>query len=299
MRSVTANTSVGVDTPVTRNVGCIACDKERSNPSLSRSWGDGRHCTSCHEDSHRACLECGTCLPRPARFDRFYCSVACRHKVYQWRRGPEAAKQRAEREAMLADPQLAAKLESIKRMMAGDPKVTARKALIAQAREAAEGDLVGAAVIAYMAGRSEWTGSAGELLAALTPDRPPRGWPATARALSGSLRRLVAPLRSAGIAVAFTREAGSRGGRRLLTLTREESVPTVATVATVAPRTNGPIPTVAFLAPTVATVAPAEHEGDEGDGSDGALPLFSGARTPLRPGLSVADEMAEIFGANR
>lgn len=155
------------------------------------------------------------------------------------------------------------------------------------AREAAEGDLVGSAVIAYMVDRFEWTGSSAELLAALTPERPPRGWPATARALSGTLRRLVAPLRAASIAVAFTREAGSRGGRRLVTLAREESGSTVATVATVAPRTNGADPdrrpTVALVARPSPTVAPSEHEGDGGDGGDGRLHLFSGAAESARP----------------
>ena len=155
------------------------------------------------------------------------------------------------------------------------------------AREAAEGDLVGAFLITYMVTRDTWTGTAAELLAALTPDRAPRGWPATARGMSGTLRRLVAPLRAAGIAVDFTREPGSRGGRRVIVLTREESGSTVATVATVAPRTNGADPTVA---PTVAfaprpspTVAPTEHEGAHGDGSDGPSPPLSVA-VPIRFG---------------
>lgn len=51
--------------------------------------------------------------------------------------------------------------------------------------------------------RDDWTGTASELLEALTPDRPPKGWPGTGRALAASLRRLVNPLAAAGIVVTF------------------------------------------------------------------------------------------------
>jgi hypothetical protein len=46
-------------------------------------------------------------------------------------------------------------------------------------REAAEGDRIGAAIIGWLDGRVEWEGTSTDLLAELTPDRPPKGWPGT------------------------------------------------------------------------------------------------------------------------
>jgi hypothetical protein len=103
-------------------------------------------------------------------------------------------------------------------------------------REAAEGDRVGAALLAWAPQHLPWAGTASELLDALTPDRPPKDWPGTGRALSGSLRRLAQPLAAAGIVVTFEREAGS-GSRRLVRL--EQVRATVATVATVAAHSDG------------------------------------------------------------
>ena len=57
----------------------------------------GHHCTNCHSSDHSACVECGRCVPKePERWrwgrsatqyraDRFYCSNACRQKMYRRR----------------------------------------------------------------------------------------------------------------------------------------------------------------------------------------------------------------------
>jgi len=60
-----------------------------------------------------------------------------------------------------------------------------------------------------------WTGTASELLDQLTPERPPRGWPRSARAVAGALRRLVPALRSTGVEVSFERETGGNRTRTI------------------------------------------------------------------------------------
>jgi hypothetical protein len=87
------------------------------------------------------------------------------------------------------------------------------------AREVVEADVVAAAVQAFLEDRGgeDWTGTASKLYAALTPERPPRGWPADAARLSGRLRRAAEPLRRIGITVTFS--ASHRTGR-LITITR-------------------------------------------------------------------------------
>ena len=56
----------------------------------------------------------------------------------------------------------------------------------------------------------DWTGTASALHELLTPDRPPQGWPKSARAVAGALRRLVPALRTSGVNVSFDRVAGGR-----------------------------------------------------------------------------------------
>lgn len=87
-------------------------------------------------------------------------------------------------------------------------------------REAAEGDTLGAAILEFMTNRETWQGIAAQLLTALTPERPPKGWPTTHRALSGHLRRLVRPLAGAGILVTFERAGHDR--RRVIGLERAD-----------------------------------------------------------------------------
>ena len=67
-----------------------------------------------------------------------------------------------------------------------------------------DADTVAGAVRALMANRTEWTGTASELLAALTVPTPvPRSWPGTAQHLSARLRRTAPALGTVGIRVAL------------------------------------------------------------------------------------------------
>ncbi|MGA2514615.1 MAG: hypothetical protein ABSG37_13520 [Candidatus Limnocylindrales bacterium] len=85
-------------------------------------------------------------------------------------------------------------------------------------REAAEGDRVGAAVIAWMSSRAQWTGTATELLEAITPERRPKDWPTTPRGLSGALRRVAQPLDAAGIRMTFSQAGHDK--RRIIGIER-------------------------------------------------------------------------------
>ena len=77
-------------------------------------------------------------------------------------------------------------------------------------REAADGDRVGSAVIAWMDIQPEWSGTSKQLLEAITPEPRPRDWPTTPRGLSGALRHVAQPLRAAGIRVSFARAGHER-----------------------------------------------------------------------------------------
>lgn len=67
------------------------------------------------------------------------------------------------------------------------------------ADEVVDGDSVAVAVVRLMENHERWSGTAGELLAAITPTPVPKDWPANARALSGRLRRLRPALLVSGI----------------------------------------------------------------------------------------------------
>ena len=78
-----------------------------------------------------------------------------------------------------------------------------------------EADPVASAVRQFAASRSAWTGTASALLRCLEQitepsDRRGSGWPTTARALSGRLRRAATPLRKLGIEIAFERHGHAR-----------------------------------------------------------------------------------------
>jgi hypothetical protein len=76
------------------------------------------------------------------------------------------------------------------------------------AADVIEADAVGLAVLDLVRRDGAWTGTAAELLAAIAPERPPKDWPPTPRALAARLRRLTPALAAAGVAVEFRRAAG-------------------------------------------------------------------------------------------
>jgi hypothetical protein len=89
-----------------------------------------------------------------------------------------------------------------------------------------EADQVAAAVRALMAERSEWTGTASQLLPALVGVVDERvakskSWPDDPRVLSGRLRRVAAFLRKAGVEISFTKEGRAR--RRVVRITSSAS----------------------------------------------------------------------------
>ncbi len=78
-----------------------------------------------------------------------------------------------------------------------------------------EADPVGSAVRSLMASRTEWTGTASDLLGALSKEVTERiakakTWPDSPRALSGRLRRAATFLRKIGIEIEFTKEGRAR-----------------------------------------------------------------------------------------
>lgn len=140
--------------------------------------------------------------------------------------------------------------------------------------EAVEGvidaDPVAAAVRAVMLERTEWTGTASDLLGALGEAAGERiakskTWPDSPRALSGRLRRAATFLRKIGIEVSFEREGRARTRVIRITAAGAESVPErggaqpSAPSAPSAPRPKS-VPENGFVAPAARTIA------DDADG---------------------------------
>lgn len=92
-----------------------------------------------------------------------------------------------------------------------------------------EGDPVGSAIRSLIGTRTEWTGTASDLLGALDEEvgekvRKSKAWPASARALSGRVRRAATFLRKVGIDITFDREGRAR--TRVIRITcKQESAP--------------------------------------------------------------------------
>jgi hypothetical protein len=128
-----------------------------------------------------------------------------------------------------------------------------------------EADLVATAVQQLMAKRTDWTGTASDLLGALNStveERTTRtkAWPDTPRGLSGRLRRAATVLRKVGIEISHERQPPHRHPRRPARKSREMTVTTVTTV-TIVPfqgltgdRMGGP--TVTRPSPTVTRPTP-------------------------------------------
>ncbi|MEO8884308.1 MAG: hypothetical protein ABI377_12995 [Devosia sp.] len=108
-----------------------------------------------------------------------------------------------------------------------------------------DADPIAAAVRAVMTTRTEWTGTASDLLVALAEMAGERvakakTWPDSPRALSGRLRRAATFLRKVGIDIGFERE-----GR-----TRTRMIRIITTGKSASPETEGPQPS-ASSAPSV------------------------------------------------
>lgn len=96
-------------------VSCHGCE-HNANDAPTRELAGGRlHCTTCHEDGHRACTVCGACLPDGHRWDRHHCSSTCRVRAkaerereaaeratWEAEHPEEAAKKREELESLAA-----------------------------------------------------------------------------------------------------------------------------------------------------------------------------------------------------
>jgi hypothetical protein len=132
--------------------------------------------------------------------------------------------------------------------------------------EAVEGvidaDPVAAAVRAVMQERTEWTGTASDLLGALGEAAGERiakskTWPDSPRALSGRLRRAATFLRKIGIEVSFEREGRARTRVIRITAAGAESVRERGGAQPSAPSAPRPksIPDNGFGAPDARTIA--------------------------------------------
>ncbi len=135
-----------------------------------------------------------------------------------------------------------------------------------------EADPIASAVRAMMAPRTEWTGTASELLGALAEMAGERlakskTWPETPRALAGRLRRAATFLRKVGIEIGFEREGRAR--TRVIRITTGPA-PTPETRGAAPSTSSTPsahqpklIPFNGFALPGLRTV------GDDADGSKG------------------------------
>jgi len=81
-----------------------------------------------------------------------------------------------------------------------------------------EADPVALAVVKLTDHDGSWSGTSGELLTRITPERPPKGWPANGQAMTGRLKRLIPALGQTGITVTIP-DTRTRHGR-IITITR-------------------------------------------------------------------------------
>jgi hypothetical protein len=153
-----------------------------------------------------------------------------------------------------------------------------------------DADPIAAAVRAMMVTRTEWTGTASDLLGALAEAAGERTakaktWPDSPRALTGRLRRAATFLRKVGIEIGFEREGHAR--TRMINITTEPSFPTSENAGTQlsapsASSSSVPKSNLAngFAAQPPRTVA---HDADgSGNGDDATVranPLKSNAGT--------------------
>jgi hypothetical protein len=173
--------------------------------------------------------------------------------------------------------------------------------------EAVEGvidaDSIAAAVRAMMATRTEWTGTASDLLGALAEvvgERVAKSktWPDSPRALAGRLRRAATFLRKIGIEISFGREGRARTRTILIANAPNHAAPentgarpsASSAQSAAAPKSNV---TNGFAAPSLRTVAnDADGRADGGNG-DGTSTVRA---NPLKPNAGTAADGAD---ANR
>jgi len=115
-----------------------------------------------------------------------------------------------------------------------------------------------------------WSGTASELLETLArrvdePTRRVKGWPTTARTLSGTLRRLAPNLRAVGVEVTFDREP-DKGRRRTIRLepVKAGNPPSEPSAASETPKDG----------------APASDAADALDAADARIPALTGRGRP-------------------
>ena len=183
--------------------------------------------------------------------------------------------------------------------------------------EAVEGvidaDPIAAAVRAVMATRTEWTGTASDLLGALAEAAGERvakskTWPDSPRALAGRLRRAAAFLRKVGIEISFGREGRARTRTIHIATTPTPENAGARPSASSAPSASAPKsnPANGFLAPPLRTVANDADGRTDGCGRGGAStvranPLKTNAETDAdgadaNPPLQSAPEKAGAPG---
>lgn len=74
-----------------------------------------------------------------------------------------------------------------------------------------ESDVFATAVRNLVSAR-DWEGTAGELLAAITPEKPPKGWPKSAQGATGALKRAIPALSLIGVDVTKRERSSARRG---------------------------------------------------------------------------------------
>jgi len=132
-----------------------------------------------------------------------------------------------------------------------------------------EADPVGSAIRSMMSARTQWTGTASDLLSALDEEVgekvcKAKAWPATPRALSGRLRRAATFLRKVGIAIEFDRAGRARTRTIQITSQPEKGAPVPSTPS--APTASAPKPLssngIGYVTPrTVAAPGDANEKG--------------------------------------
>ena len=111
-----------------------------------------------------------------------------------------------------------------------------------------DADPIAAAVRALMTARTEWTGTATELLGALAAMAGERmakskAWPESSRALGGRLRRAATFLRKIGVEIGFDREGRARTRTIRITTTQNHATPEYGEARPSAPSASSvPVP---------------------------------------------------------